>query len=161
MNINFTVISPKGKLLMECFNTPAPQKGDMVLVGKHPYKAVRWICDYEGDPLKVAVMSVRDLDYDPYTDDEIRRRIENGETFYAKGVYETLSRSVKKPDGNVILLRYFYADNSVSHWKDKKVDDVITFFKQYGGVFTDDTLIDTHLQEVSLDSYLKHESDEL
>ena len=85
MNYNFAVVSPKLEILAEFKEQPVvPQKGDLLVINKHPMKVVKWVHDYDDETCGFSVMVVRDLDFDPYTQQEVRERLESGETFTDK-----------------------------------------------------------------------------
>lgn len=82
MTYDFAAVSPKFEILAEFKDQPVvPQKGDLLVINRHPMKVVKWVHDYSDDTCGFSVMVVRDLDFDPYTQQEVRERLESGETY--------------------------------------------------------------------------------
>lgn len=82
---NFSAITVKYDVIAKYRNHPVlPQKGDLMLIDGHPMKIVRWVHDNKEGNSGFAVMVVRDLDLEPYTRQEVRQRLEAGETFWIR-----------------------------------------------------------------------------
>ena len=116
---SFAAITPKYDVLAEYTDQPAsPQKGDMLLINRHPYKIVRWVHDYAEGRCGFAVMVVRDIEYDPYTEDEVRSRLESGETFWMDGQTTLLSRMHRRKDGTLVCQKFNTENGAIGETED-------------------------------------------
>jgi len=151
MNYNFTAVSPKFEILAEFKEQPVvPQKGDLLVINRHPMKVVKWVHDYSDDTCGFAVMVVRDLDFDPYTRQEVAERLANGETYTdGRGKYWW---RLKKDENGKWLKSAFEIETAITRtWefaKDRKLPEEQAFNElvsvltrgMYGMTFTTDAL---------------------
>ena len=121
---NFAAITPNYDILAEYANHPTlPQKGDLLLINRHPYKIVRWVHDYKEDSCGFAVMVERDIEYDPYTESEVRHRLESGETFWADWKTPLLSRMHRRKDGTLVCQKFNTEDCTI-----QDTDDTLDYY---------------------------------